>query len=89
MRQFPPDNTAPGETCWELEQGWFWKEGARPKSDAQVLNLLTTVNSRNSNFLLNVGPNKRGRFDEASVDVLSEVGRRLNGIMEDSPKSKQ
>ncbi len=79
MRQFPADNTAPGETCWCLEQGWFWKEGARPKTARQVLDLLTTVNGRNSNFLLNVGPNKQGKFDEASVKVLEEVGGLVAG----------
>ena len=75
MRHFPETNTAPGETCWCLEQGWFWSEGARPKTAKQVLDLLTTVNSRHSNFLLNVGPNKQGRFEEASVKVLAEVGK--------------
>jgi alpha-L-fucosidase len=78
MRQFPENNTAPGETCWCLEQGWFWQEGARPKTAKQVLDLLTTVNSRHSNFLLNVGPNKQGRFEEASVKVLVEVGKLRN-----------
>jgi alpha-L-fucosidase len=39
------------------------------------VDLLTTVNSRNSNFLLNVGPNQQGQFEEASVKVLAEVGR--------------
>lgn len=77
MRHFPETNTAPGETCWCLEQGWFWKEGASPKTAKQVVDLLTTVNGRNSNFLLNVGPNKQGRFDESSVKVLAEVGRLL------------
>lgn len=75
MRQFPEDNTAPGETCWCLEQKWFWQEEAHPKTAKQVVDLLTTVNSRNSNFLLNVGPNKQGQFEEASVKVLAEVGR--------------
>ena len=75
MRQFPEDNKAPGETCWCLEQGWFWKEGASPKTAKQVLNLLTTVNSRNSNFLLNVGPNKQGKFEDSSVKVLAEIGK--------------
>jgi len=74
MRQFPENNTAPGETCWCLEQGWFWHEGARPKTAPQVLGLLHTVNARHSNFLLNAGPNQQGRFEEASVKVLAEVG---------------
>jgi len=75
MRHFPEGNTAPGETCWCLEEGWFWKEGAGPKPARQVVDLLTMVNSRNSNFLLNVGPDKYGKFDEARVKVLAEVGK--------------
>ena len=75
MRHFPEDNTIPGETCWCLENDWFWQEGARPKTAGQVVDLLATVNGRNSNLLLNVGPNKQGRFEETSVKVLAEVGK--------------
>lgn len=74
MRHFPETNTAPGETCWCLEQRWFWQEGASPKTAAQVVGLLTTANGRNSNFLLNVGPDQQGRFAAASVKVLAEIG---------------
>ena len=77
MRHFPEGNTAPGETCWCLEQKWFWQEGASPKTAKQVVDLLNTVNSRNSNLLLNVGPNKQGKFEESSVKVLAEIGRLL------------
>ena len=87
MRQFPDTNTAPGETCWCLEQGWFWKEGVHPMTAKQVVDLLNTVNKKNSNLLLNVGPNKQGRFDEASVKVLAEVEKLLNSnAAADSPK---
>jgi len=75
MRHFPEGNTAPGETCWCLEQKWFWEEGARPKTAKQVVDLLNTVNGRNSNLLLNVGPNKQGKFEESSVKVLAEIGK--------------
>jgi alpha-L-fucosidase len=75
MREFPEANPYPGETCWQLEQGWFWKEGARPKPAKQIVELLNRANQRHSNFLLNVGPNKQGRFEEASVKVLAEIGK--------------
>ncbi len=74
-KEFPEDNSYPGETCWKLEQGWFWNEGARPESATRILDLLHRANRRNSNFLLNVGPNKQGRFEDASVSVLAEVGK--------------
>jgi len=77
MRHFPETNVLPGETCWCLENKWFWSKGTRTKSAAQVMGLLKKVNARNSNFLLNVGPDKQGKFPPASVKVLAEVGRLL------------
>jgi alpha-L-fucosidase len=41
------------------------------------VDLITTANSRNSNFLLNVGPNQQGRFEESSIKVLAEIGKLL------------
>ena len=77
MKPFPETNTAPGETCWCLEQSWFWKTGASPKTAGEVVDLITTANSRNSNFLLNVGPDQQGRFEKSSVKVLAEIGKLL------------
>jgi alpha-L-fucosidase len=77
MKPFPETNTAPGETCWCLEQSWFWKSGASPKTASEVVDLITTANRRNSNFLLNVGPNQQGRFEESSIRVLAEIGKLL------------
>ncbi|HUT13165.1 MAG TPA: alpha-L-fucosidase [Thermoguttaceae bacterium] len=78
MRHFPEGNTAPGETCWCLEQKWFWGEGAHPKTAEQVVDLMATVNSRNSNFLLNVGPDRNGNIAESSLKTLAEVGKLRN-----------
>jgi len=77
QRHFPEDNPYPGETCWCLEQGWFWHEGTHSKSAQQVIRLLKTVNSRRSNLLLNVGPDRNGRIIESSRQTLLEVGRLL------------
>ena len=87
MRHFPEGNTAPGETCWCLEQKWFWTEGAGSKTARQVVDLMTTANSRNSNFLLNVGPDKNGNIVESSVKTLAEIGRlRERNATPDLPK---
>jgi alpha-L-fucosidase len=75
MRHFPEGNTAPGETCWCLEQKWFWSEGTRTKTAEQVLKLMATVRSRNSNFLLNAGPDRKGNITPASLKTLAEVGK--------------
>jgi len=78
MREFSEDNQYAGETCWELEQGWFWKEGAKPKAAKEIVALLQHANARRSNFLLNVGPNKQGKFEPESVRVLAEIGKLTN-----------
>ena len=75
LRHFPEGNKAPGETCWCLEQKWFWKEGARSKTAGQIVALMTTANSRNSNFLLNVGPDRNGNIVESSIRTLAEIGK--------------
>ena len=76
LRHFPEDNKAPGETCFKLEsRGWFWKEGTRSGSAKGVLGRMATAHARNSNFLLNVGPDKNGRITDSSLQTLAEVGR--------------
>ncbi|MCX6880242.1 MAG: alpha-L-fucosidase [Verrucomicrobia bacterium] len=79
LNGFPETNTAPGESCWCLESGgWFWKEGTRPLITAQqVVNSVTSENRGHANVLLDVGPDKHGKFEEASVKVLAEVGKLL------------
>lgn len=77
MRHFPEDNTATGETCWKLEQKWFWGEGFRAGSAKDVMGHMYKAYSRNSNFLLNVGPDKNGNFEESSIQTLAEIGKLL------------
>jgi alpha-L-fucosidase len=72
-RHFPPDNTFPGETCWKLEQQWFWQEGFKAASAEAIVGHLNTAHSRNSNFLLNVGPDRQGRIVGSSIKALAEI----------------
>ncbi len=77
-RHFPEGHTAPSETCWKIEPGWFWQEGARSAKAAGLLKHMATADARNSNFLLNVGPDKRGRIIPSSVETLAGIGRLRN-----------
>jgi len=74
LRHFPEDNQAPGETCWKLEQKWFWNEGFRAGNAKGVMGHMATAQARNSNFLLNVGPDRNGKIIESSIRTLAEIG---------------
>jgi len=80
-RHFPATNAVPGETCWCLEKSWF-SDGTGPKSAEEIVKQLRIANSRNANFLLNVGPDKQGKLHQASVTVLREVGQLLKQTTE-------
>jgi alpha-L-fucosidase len=75
LRHFPATNTAPGETCWKLEQKWFWNKGFRAGSAKGVMSHMATAHGRNSNFLLNVGPDQKGNIIGSSVKTLEEIGK--------------
>jgi len=74
-KHFPEGNKAPGETCWCLEQSWFWNKTFRPKKAQDIAHQIDIANSRNANFLLNVAPDKQGNLGKASVKVLEEIGK--------------
>jgi len=89
LRHFPEDNTTPGETCWTLERGWFWNQRSRAGSAKSVMGNMAKAHARNSNFLLNVGPDKEGKIIESSIKTLAEIGRlRDQDATADSPKSE-
>jgi alpha-L-fucosidase len=75
LRHFPETNKAPGETCWKLEQKWFWYKGFRSGSAKGVMGNMAKAHSRNSNFLLNVGPDQKGKIIDSSIKTLAEVGK--------------
>jgi alpha-L-fucosidase len=87
LRHFPETNTSPGETCWKLERAWFWKEGFRAGSARGVMGNMARAHARNSNFLLNVGPDRNGNIVESSIKTLAEIGKlRGPGARPDLPK---
>ena len=74
LRHFPETNKAPGETCWKLEQSWFWNEGFRSGSAKGAMGNMAKAHGRNSTFLLNVGPDTSGKIIESSIKTLAEIG---------------
>ncbi|MCK4294053.1 MAG: alpha-L-fucosidase [Planctomycetes bacterium] len=74
-RHFPEGNKTPGETCWCLEQKWFWNKGFHAKDARQIVSHMIRAHSRNANFLLNVGPDRDGNIIESSIETLAEIGQ--------------
>lgn len=74
----PAHSIIPSQAANTLQSVWFWKESfptepLRPA--AQVVNdWLIPFNRRHCNLILNVAPNRDGRFDQNALDRLSEIG---------------
>jgi alpha-L-fucosidase len=68
----------PAEVNTSIRDGWFWRdEEQRVRPAAEVLDIWYRSVGGNSVFLLNVPPDRRGRFSERDVAVLREVGDTL------------
>ncbi|HKK31780.1 MAG TPA: alpha-L-fucosidase [Alphaproteobacteria bacterium] len=67
------------ETCWCLERKWFYSGGPR-RGATEIVEHIVTANSRNANFLLNVGPGKDGQIHEESIKTLTEIGKMWKPI---------
>lgn len=74
-RDFSEGFQGPGETCWYLENGWFWQPGITTNPTDEILSHMQTALSRNSNFLLNVGPDRQGRILDTSAQALKQIGQ--------------
>ena len=75
-------NGADFEVCMTLNDTWGYRaDDARWKSPTQLLAHLVDTVSQGGNFLLNVGPDARGRIPAESQRILREVGAwmRING----------
>ncbi len=75
----PAHSIIPSQSANTLQSVWFWKESfpteaLRPA--AQVVNeWLIPFNQRHCNLILNVSPNRDGRFEENAIDRLAEIGQ--------------
>jgi len=69
----------PAETNTSIREGWFYREDTYQKvrSADDVFDMYERSVGGNSIFLLNIPPNREGRFPDRDVSVLNEVGKRV------------
>ena len=60
----------PGEVCDPLGKEWFFIEGDKPRTDADLAGQLARCLENRINFLLDVPPDKHGLIPAASRDAL-------------------
>ena len=72
------DNPYIAEVCDVLTPGaWYWENDLTAKSmtsAAEIVDLLNLCNSMNTNYLLNVAPDRTGLIPEWKVERLREIG---------------
>ena len=74
------DYYLPGEVCDPIGYEWFYVEGDKPRSDAELLGMRLICHARKVNFLLDVPPGKSGRIPQASVDALMRVRKNVERL---------
>lgn len=67
------------ETNTSIREGWFYRDDTYQKvrSADDVFDIYERSVGGNSTFLLNIPPNREGKFSPEDISVLNEVGRRI------------
>lgn len=67
------------ETNTSIREGWFYRDDTHQKvrSADDVFDIYERSVGGNSTFLLNIPPNREGRFSPRDVEVLEETGKRI------------
>jgi alpha-L-fucosidase len=68
------------ETNTSIREGWFYRddEDQKVRSTDDVFDMYERSVGGNSTFLLNIPPNRDGKFSAQDVSVLEEVGQRIS-----------
>ncbi|MDO4181827.1 MAG: alpha-L-fucosidase, partial [Bacteroidales bacterium] len=64
----------PWETCMGMN-GWGWRSEGEYKPLKHILASLVEVVAKGGNFLLGVGPNGEGVFDDKAVEMIKTIGQ--------------
>ncbi len=67
------------ETNTSIREGWFYRDEDKQKvrSADDVFDMYERSVGGNSTFLLNIPPNREGKFSDEDAKVLVEVGKRI------------
>lgn len=67
------------ETNTSIREGWFYRDDTHQKvrSVDDVFDIYERSVGGNSTFLLNIPPNREGRFSDKDVEVLKETGKLI------------
>jgi alpha-L-fucosidase len=75
----PAGSEVPSQSATTLQSDWFWKleyPSQELRSAKQIVEeWLIPFNAHHCNLILNVAPNREGRFDQNAVDRLTEIGQ--------------
>lgn len=68
------------ETNTSIREGWFYRDDTHQKvrSADDVFDIYERAVGGNSTFLLNIPPNRDGKFSPADVESLKETGKRIH-----------
>ena len=69
----------PAETNTSIREGWFYRDDTSQKTRnaEDVFDIYERSVGGNSIYLLNIPPNRDGKFSSVDVEVLKEVGQRI------------
>ena len=67
------------ETDTSIREGWFYRDEEHQKSRSadDVFDIYERSVGGNATFILNIPPNREGRFSDRDVAILQEVGKRI------------
>lgn len=67
------------ETNTSIREGWFYRDDTRQKvrSADDIFDIYERSVGGNTTFLLNIPPNREGKFSERDVESLKETGKRI------------
>jgi len=69
----------PAETNTSIREGWFYRDDhdQKVRNADDVFDIYERSVGGNSIFLLNIPPNREGKFSNEDVQVLNETGKRI------------